>query len=60
MPKPVFIEYTLRAKTEVLRPRHSASRPNAGIFTFWHKTLNQRDEIVCRCKRSALIGRRLA
>lgn len=58
MPKPVFIGDTLRAETEVLRLKDSASRPNAGIVTFQHEMLNQRGEIVCRCERSALIGRR--
>lgn len=60
MPKPVFIGDTLRAQTEVLSLKESASRPNAGIVTFQHEMLNQRDEIVCRCERSALIGRRPA
>lgn len=58
MPKPVFIGDTLRAETEILRLRDSASRPEAGIVTFQHEMRNQRGEIVCRCERSALIERR--
>lgn len=58
MPKPVFIGNTLRAETEVVGLKDSKSRPDAGIVTFRHIMLNQRDEVVCRCNRSALIKRR--
>jgi acyl dehydratase len=57
MPKPVFIGDTLRAETEVAALKDSHSRPNAGIVTFTHRLLNQRDEIVCQCLRSALLLR---
>ena len=57
MPKPVFIGDTLRAETEVHTLKESRSRPDAGIVTFAHRLLNQRDEIVCQCLRSALIKR---
>ncbi|TCP99528.1 acyl dehydratase [Sphingomonas sp. PP-F2F-A104-K0414] len=57
MPKPVFIGDTLRAETEVHALKESRSRPDAGIVTFAHRLLNQRDEIVCQCLRSALIKR---
>jgi acyl dehydratase len=60
MPKPVFIGDTLRAETEVAELRASRSRPEAGIVTFRHIMLNQRDEIVCQCLRSALLKRRPA
>ena len=56
-PKPVFIGDTLRAETEVKELRESASRPEAGIVTFSHELFNQRDEVVCRCERSALLTR---
>jgi acyl dehydratase len=55
MPNPVFIGDTLRAQTEVVELRQSRSRPNAGIATFRHKLLNQRDEVVCECLRMALL-----
>ncbi|HJS12276.1 MaoC family dehydratase [Sphingopyxis sp.] len=55
MPKPVFIGDTLRAETEVIGLKESKSRSNAGIITFLHRAINQRDEVVCQCERSALI-----
>ena len=54
-PKPVFIGDTMRAETEVVELKESRSRPNAGIVTFAHRLINQRDEIVCQCLRSALL-----
>lgn len=57
MPAPVFIGDTMHAQSEVVATRASRSRPNAGIVTFRHELLNQRDEIVCQCLRMALIGR---
>ncbi|WP_332714922.1 MaoC family dehydratase [Pelagibacterium mangrovi] len=58
MPRPVFVGDTLRAETQVTAMRASESRPNAGIVTFSHHALNQRDEIVCTCTRTALVQRR--
>jgi acyl dehydratase len=55
MPKPVFLGDTLRAETEVIGLKESKSRPGAGIVTFLHRCLNQRDEIVCQCERTALL-----
>lgn len=55
MPKPVFIGDTLRAETEVLELRESKSRPDAGIVVFAHRMINQRDEVVCTCTRTALL-----
>ena len=57
MPKPVFIGDTLRAETEVVGLKDSKSRPGAGVVTFLHRCLNQRDELVCSCERSALLKR---
>jgi acyl dehydratase len=57
MPNPVFIGDTLRSETSVAALKESASRPNAGIVTFEHRMLNQRDEIVCQCLRAALVKR---
>ena len=56
MPKPVFLGDTLRARTEVVELKDS-KRPGAGIVTFRHELLNQRDEIVCQCLRTALLHR---
>jgi acyl dehydratase len=58
MPKPVFLGDTLRAETEVVGLKESKSRPNAGIATFLHRCLNQRDEVVCQCERAALLKRK--
>lgn len=60
MPKPVFIGDTLRGDTTVTELKDSRSRPQAGIVTFAHRMLNQRDEVVCRCLRTALLRRRAA
>lgn len=56
-PAPVFIGDTLRADTEVTALKPSRSRPDAGIVTFAHRLLNQRDDIVCQCLRTALLKR---
>lgn len=56
-PKPVFIGDTIRAETEVIDMRVSKSRPTQGIVTFLHRGKNQRDEVVCECKRLALMMR---
>lgn len=58
MPAPVFIGDTLRATSEVADLRESRSRPDAGIVTFRHELLNQRDEVVCRCLRMTLVKKR--
>lgn len=60
MPKPVFIGDTMRATSEVAELKESKSRPGAGIVTFTHELINQRDEVVCRCLRSALLKKRPA
>ncbi len=57
-PKPVFIGDTMRAETEVTDLKPSKSRPEAGIVTFTHRLINQRDEIVCQCLRTALLKRK--
>ncbi len=58
MPKPVFIGDTLRAETTVLEKRASKSRPAAGLVIFEHRMINQRGELVCQCKRTALMHRK--
>jgi acyl dehydratase len=57
MPLPVFVGDTLRAETTVAEKRASKSRPNAGIVIFAHRMYNQRNELVCQCKRTALLHR---
>jgi acyl dehydratase len=60
MPNPVFIGDTLRATSEVVELRPSKSRPGQGIVTWRHRMLNQRQETVCECLRSALLRSRPA
>ncbi|ATE63031.1 MaoC family dehydratase [Rhizorhabdus dicambivorans] len=60
MPNPVFIGDTMRATTEVVELRESKSRPDAGIVTFRHHLINQRDQITCQCLRSALLRKKPA
>jgi acyl dehydratase len=59
-PRPVLHGDTLAAVTEVMAARASASRPDCGIVSFEHRGFNQRDELVARCRRSALMRRRPA
>ena len=58
MPRPVFVGDTLRAESDVIGLKASRSRPTAGIVTFRHRLLNQRNEMVCECLRMALISRK--
>ena len=60
MPAPVFLGDTLRAESEVVALKPSRSRPEAGVVTFRHEMFNQRDEVVCRCLRAALVKRAAA
>lgn len=59
-PKPVFAGDTIHAETTVAALRASKSRPEQGIVTFEHVGLNQRDEVVCRTIRNALMLRKSA
>ena len=59
-PKPVFYGDTLRIESEVTAVRESNSRPTAGIVTWEHRAINQRDEIVCTMKRTALLNKKPA
>lgn len=54
-PKPVFAGDTIRSETKVLALRESKSRPTQGIVTFEHTGWNQRDEMICRTVRNALM-----
>ncbi len=57
-PRPVFIGDTLYSESEVVDIRPSKSRPQWGIVTFEHRARNQRDEIVMRCRRAAMMLRK--
>ena len=57
-PAPVFHGDTIRVESEVVDARASKSRPDNGIVIFVHRGFNQKNELVCSCKRSALMIRR--
>jgi acyl dehydratase len=57
-PKPVFTGDTVRVETEVVEARPSRSRPDAGLVVFEHRAYNQRNELVCRARRTGLMHRR--
>jgi acyl dehydratase len=59
-PAPVFHGDTIHVETEIVAARPSRSRPDAGIAEFEHRGFNQRDELVARCRRAALMRRRPA
>lgn len=54
-PNPVFHGDTLRSETTILQKRLSQSRDDSGIVFFEHVGYNQRDEVVCTCKRAGLM-----
>jgi len=54
-PNPVFHGDTLRGETTILGKRPSKSRNDSGIVFFEHVGYNQRDQVVCTCKRSGLM-----
>ncbi|HUD93493.1 MaoC family dehydratase [Sphingobium sp.] len=56
-PSPVFVGDTIRARTTVAEARPSKSRADAGIVTFEHQAFNQKDQLVARCLRAALMLR---
>jgi acyl dehydratase len=57
-PNPVFVGDTIRAETIVADLRDSNSRPTQGIVVFEHCGINQRGEVVCKTRRSALMLKR--
>jgi acyl dehydratase len=54
-PHPVFAGDTIHVETEVVAARLSSSRPGVGIVTFRHVAHNQKDEIVCKADRQAMM-----
>ena len=59
-PSPVFHGDTLHVRTEIVDKRESRSRSDAGIVFFRHLGINQRDEVVCDCRRVGLMMKRLS
>ncbi|MCF7551357.1 MaoC family dehydratase [Pseudonocardia sp. WMMC193] len=56
-PAPVFVGDTIRVESEVIEARASRSRPGAGLVVLEHRAHNQRDELVCRMRRTGLMHR---
>lgn len=56
-PAPVFAGDTIRVESEVVEARPSGSRPDAGVVVFEHRAFNQRDQLVCRTRRTGLMHR---
>jgi acyl dehydratase len=54
-PAPLFHGDTLRVETEVKAARLSKSRPTQGIVTLEHRAFNQKNVLVCRATRDALM-----
>jgi itaconyl-CoA hydratase len=55
LPAPVFAGDTIRAETEIVSKRVSASRPGSGVVTVRTRGLNQRDEVVIEFERTVLV-----
>ena len=56
-PKPVFHGDTIHVQTEIIATRASKSPPEAGVVEFEHRGYNQREEVVCVCRRSGFMKR---
>ena len=57
-PAPVRHGDTIHVETEVISKRESRSRPGTGIVELEHRGFNQAGELVCLCRRQALMLRR--
>jgi acyl dehydratase len=55
LPAPVFAGDTIRAETEILAKRESASRPGQGIVTVRTRGLNQRGDTVSDFERTIMV-----
>lgn len=59
-PNPVFIGDTITCETEVIDRRESRSKPDRGVVTFEHRGINQRGELVVKCRRAGMMLKRPA
>jgi itaconyl-CoA hydratase len=55
LPAPVFAGDTIRAETEIVSKRESASRPGFGIVTVRTRGLNQDGTVVIEFERTVLV-----
>jgi itaconyl-CoA hydratase len=60
LPKPVFIDDTLWAESEILDKRESKSNKDVGIVTMRCRGINQRGEVVIEFRRTFMIYKRTA
>jgi acyl dehydratase len=58
-PHPLFHGDTLRVETEVVSVRASKSKPDRGIVEFDHRGFNQNDVLVARCRRQAMMRKKM-
>ena len=56
--KPVFIGDTIRTRTTITAKEDDPKRPGSGRVIERCEVINQRGEVVARCKRTALMQRR--
>ena len=55
---PLFENDTVHVTTEIIGKRESASRPDAGIVDFHHRTYNQYNKLFAECKRQGFMRKR--
>ena len=58
-PHPLFHGDTLRVETEVISVRESKSKNDRGIVEFEHRGYNQDDVLVVRCRRQAMMKKKV-
>ena len=56
-PRPTFHGDTIYAESKVLEVRPSSSKPDRGLVKVHTKGVNQRGEVVCEFRRTAMVWR---
>jgi acyl dehydratase len=59
-PNPLFHGDTVHVETEVVSVRESKSRQDRGIVEFEHRAFNQKNELVVKCRRQAMMMKKAA
>ncbi|MEP3439396.1 MAG: MaoC family dehydratase [Hoeflea sp.] len=57
-PNPLFHGDTVRVETRIISVRESKSKSDRGIVELEHQAFNQRDLLVARCVRQAMMRKR--
>ena len=60
IPRTATLADEVWCETLVKQCRASAKRPREGVVTFEHRLYNQRDKLVCKMERNALMLKRPA